>query len=225
MTALAHYFVTDIETDGPDPARHSMLSFASVVLREDGEICGEFEATLLPRSDRTTDERTMKWWATQPEAWAASTDGAKDPATVMRRYAEWVESFPGLRAFAARPLAFDGDWIDVYLRTFADTFILDVSYWGRCIFSASPLDIGTYMHGVLGHTGPQMAGIAIPPDWLGNHPHTHRAIDDARGYASLLARLFDMARQRQGELPEFLKAHTAAGAATGTEISMKETAQ
>jgi hypothetical protein len=206
MTSTAHYFVTDIETNGPDPARHSMLSFASVVLREDGEICGEFEATLLPRLDRTVDERTLTWWATQPDAYAAATANPQEPSAVMRRYADWVEGFPGLRAFAARPVVFDGDWMDVYLRTFADTFILDVAYWGRCIFNASPLDIGAYMSGVLGQTGPQTAGSVIPPEWLGNHPHTHRAIDDARGYASLLARLLDMARQRQPALPEILTA-------------------
>ena len=80
--------------------------------------------------------------------------------------------------------------------------MLDVPYWGRCIFNASPLDIGTYMSGVLGSTAPQTSGTTIPPEWLGNHPHTHRAIDDARGYASLLARLFGIARQRRIELPE-----------------------
>jgi hypothetical protein len=26
----------------------------------------------------------------------------------------------------------------------------------------------------------------LPREWLGNVPHTHRAIDDARGYANLL---------------------------------------
>lgn len=26
----------------------------------------------------------------------------------------------------------------------------------------------------------------LPPEWLGNHEHTHKAIDDARGYAHLL---------------------------------------
>lgn len=208
MTSSAHYFVTDIETNGPDPVRHSMLSFASVVLREDGELCGEFEATLLPRPDRDADERTMSWWATHPDAYLAATANAEEPSVVMQRYADWVAGFPGLRSFAARPVIFDGAWMDTYLRVFADAFILDVPYWGRCIFNASPLDIGTYMSGVLGHTGPQTAGTTIPPEWLGNHAHTHRAIDDARGYASLLARLLDIAKQRQQEPPEFLTAQT-----------------
>ena len=32
----------------------------------------------------------------------------------------------------------------------------------------------------------------VPPDWYGNIPHTHRAIDDARGYANVLAKLFSI---------------------------------
>jgi hypothetical protein len=62
VTSLAYYFVTDIERDGSYPARNSMLSFASVVLREDDEICGEFEAQIAPprnypQTHRADDER------------------------------------------------------------------------------------------------------------------------------------------------------------------------
>lgn len=193
MSGPAHYFVTDIECDGPDPALNSMLSFATVVVREDGEMCGEFEAVLKPRADRNPDERTMKWWATQPEAWRAATADAEEPGDVMKRFAGWVETYPPLRAFAARPLTFDGVWIDAYLRAFADCYLLDIPYWGRNIFTAAALDIPTYMAGISGRTAPLTIDDAIPAEWLGDHPHTHRAIDDARGYASLLARLLAMA--------------------------------
>lgn len=193
-----YYFVTDIETNGPDPLRHSMLSFATVVLRSDGMTCGEFEAVLSPRTDRFTDDRTMTWWRSQPEAWDAATFNPEEPASVMRRFVEWVEGFGGQRAFAARPLMFDGLWIDHYLRTFCDRFLLDVPYWGRCVFNAGPLDIGTYVLGVFGKTQPQSGADKFPDEWLGHHPHTHRAIDDARGYASLLSKLFEVARS----LPE-----------------------
>lgn len=189
-----YYFVTDIETDGPDPLQHSMLSFATVALRSDGVVCGEFEAVLVPRTDRRSDERTMLWWQTQPDAWAAATSDPEDAALVMRRFVEWVEGFDGQRAFAARPVMFDGLWIDHYLRQFADRFLLDVPYWGPCVFNVGPLDIGTYVLGVFGKTQPQSAADKFPADWLGHHPHTHRAIDDARGYASLLSKLFEVAR-------------------------------
>jgi hypothetical protein len=193
-----YYFVTDIETNGPDPLRHSMLSFACVAMRSDGNMCGEFESVLVPREDRGVDERTMAWWETQPEAWKAATAEPQDPTDVMKRFVAWVESFDGQRAFAARPLMFDGLWIDHYLRTFADRFLLDVPYWGQCVFNAGPLDIGTYVLGVFGKTRPQTGADKFPDEWLGYHPHTHKAIDDARGYASLLSKLFEVARS----LPE-----------------------
>jgi len=41
---------------------------------------------------------------------------------------------------------------------------------------------------------------SYPPDWLGHHPHTHRAIDDARGYANLLVKLFSISADRIGSL-------------------------
>ncbi len=34
------------------------------------------------------------------------------------------------------------------------------------------------------------------PGWLGHHNHTHRAIDDAHGYASLLAHLMQLALRK-----------------------------
>ena len=70
------FVVTDIEADGPTPLHNSMLSFASVAIEVDGTRHGSFEAQLLQRPDRPTNEQTMEWWQTQPEAWAATTANA-----------------------------------------------------------------------------------------------------------------------------------------------------
>ncbi|MGI9481077.1 MAG: hypothetical protein ACR2OR_01845 [Hyphomicrobiales bacterium] len=37
----------------------------------------------------------------------------------------------------------------------------------------------------------------------GNHPHTHRAIDDAHGYAALLSKLLIIANQRSDHPEDF----------------------
>ena len=201
---LAHYFVTDIECDGPSPLTNSMLSFATVVVREDGTLCGEFEAVLAPRPDKQTDEGTMAFWKAHPKAWTAATSNPEPPSEVMRRFADWVESYAGKRAFAARPVAFDGLWIDHYLRDFADCYLLDVPYWGRRIFTAGALDIGSYIAGIFNRTDPHTGDISFPAAWLGNHEHTHRAIDDARGYASLLSKLLRIASQQPRHPEDFL---------------------
>lgn len=201
---LAYYFVTDIEADGPTPTENSMLSFASVVVREDGEIMGEFETVLEPRSDRQPNRGTMEWWATQPEAWLAATDNPKPPKQEMQRFANWVESFEGKRSFTARPIAFDGIWIDHYLREYAGSNLLDVSHWGHTIFTAGALDIDSFMSGIFNRTDPHTGDLIFPPDWLGDHDHSHRAIDDARGYATLLSKLLLIARQQPPHPDDFL---------------------
>ena len=193
MSTGTLYFVTDIEADGPSPLLNSMLSFGTVVVSERGEMLGEFEAVLQPRADRTRNPDTMRWWADQPEAWAAATTGAEPAEAVMPRFADWVDSFDGRRIFVARPLLFDGVWIDHYLQSFGQTRITDGPFRGRQIFQGTGLDISSYMTGLFGRTALFPTDTRLPADWLGGHPHTHRAIDDARGFAQLLARLLQIA--------------------------------
>src|SRR5687768_5119751 len=103
MTANAPqtiFVVTDIEADGPAPLHSSMLSFASVAVDAGGRRYGEFEAVLQPRPDRRPDDTTMAWWQTRPEAYAAATTDPQPAETVLPRYADWVESLPGVRVFA-----------------------------------------------------------------------------------------------------------------------------
>jgi DNA polymerase III alpha subunit (gram-positive type) len=202
--ALAHYFVTDIESDGPSPMDNSMLSFASVIVREDGKLVGEFETVLETRPDRNADSATMAWWKTQPDAWAAATIDAKPPKQEMCRFVNWVESFDGKRSFAARPIAFDGIWIDYYLRDYTESYLLDVSHWGKSLFTAGALDIGTYMSGIFNRTDSHTDNIIFPSTWLGEHDHTHKAIDDARGYATLLSQLLIIARKQPPHPDDFL---------------------
>jgi len=201
----AYYFVTDIEADGPSPMENSMLSFASVAVREDGVLVGEFETTLNVRTDRQPDSRTMTWWKTQPDAWAAATSHPKPPQQEMQRFADWIESFEGKRSFAARPIAFDGMWIDHYLREYTDSYLLDVSVWGHNIFTAGALDIETYMSGIFNHTEPHTGDMEFPKSWLGGHDHSHRAIDDARGYATVLSKLLKIAGQQPPHPDDFLR--------------------
>jgi hypothetical protein len=42
---------------------------------------------------------------------------------------------------------------------------------------------------------PEVMAQTLPPDWLGHIEHTHRAIEDARGYAHLLGELFRRANE------------------------------
>ncbi len=188
---ITTFVVTDIEADGPSPLGSSMLSFASVACDVAGTVLGEFEAVLEPRSDRKPHPETMAWWQTQPEAWAAATADPERPEIVMPRYAEWVESLPGYRVFAAAPMVFDGLWMDHYLETFAGTRVLGTPLKNsRQIFRGGGVCLYTMAGTLRGAEYLKWGMQRVPPEWYGHIEHTHRAIDDARGFANVLAKLF-----------------------------------
>jgi hypothetical protein len=195
---IVTFVVTDIEADGPSPLASSMLSFASVACDVTGRVLGEFEATLEPRSDRAPHPDTMTWWQTQPEAWAAATTNPERPEIVMPRYADWVEALPGFRVFAAAPIIFDGIWMDHYLETYAGTRVLGGPTKNRQIFRGGGVDLYTMAGTLRGAEYLKWGMQRVPPEWYGNIVHTHHAIDDARGFANVLAKLFSIS----GTLPK-----------------------
>lgn len=188
------FIVTDIESDGPTPLHNSMLSFASVAVEADGTRHGSFEAQLLQRPDRTTNETTMAWWATQPEAWAATRANAEEPAVVMPRYADWVESLPGPKVFVAAPMIFDGLWMDHYLDEYAGTRALSGPFKGRQIFRGGGICLYTMAGTLRGAPYLDWGMSRLPAEFYGHIAHSHKAIDDAEGFANVLVELFKISR-------------------------------
>src|SRR5437899_8167476 len=89
------YVSTDVEADGPIPGPHSMLSFASAAFRADKTLLGTFTANLTTLPDARGDPRTMVWWQSQSEAWAACRTNLREPAVVMPEYVAWLKALPG----------------------------------------------------------------------------------------------------------------------------------
>jgi hypothetical protein len=195
---LCTFVVTDIESDGHNPLESSMLSFASVACDVTGKVLDEFQAVLTPRADRKPDPDTMAWWETQPEAYKHATENPEDADVVMPRYANWVESLPGFRVFAAAPMIFDGLWMDHYLSTFAGTRVLGGPYKSRQIFRGGGVCLYTMAGTLRGAEYTRWGMQRVPPAWYGHIEHTHRAIDDARGFANVLGKLFEIS----GSLPK-----------------------
>lgn len=194
QVATPIFVVTDIESDGPTPLHNSMLSFASVAIEADGTRHGSFEAQLLQRPDRTTNETTMAWWQTQPEAWIAATSDAEEPSVVMPRYADWVESLPGPKVFVAAPMIFDGLWIDHYLDEYAGTRALSGPFKGRQIFRGGGICLYTMAGTLRGAPYLDWGMSKLPAEFYGHIAHTHKAIDDAEGFANVLVELFKISR-------------------------------
>lgn len=195
LVASPIFIVTDIEADGPTPLHNSMLSFASVAIEADGTPHGTFEAQLLQRPDRTTNETTMAWWQTQPEAWAAATTNAEEPSVVMPRFADWVDSLPGPKVFVAAPMIFDGLWMDHYLDEFAGTRALSGPFKTRQIFRGGGICLYTMAGTLRGAPYLDWGMSKLPAEFYGHVAHTHKAIDDAQGFANVLVELFKISRQ------------------------------
>jgi hypothetical protein len=165
-----------------------MLAFASVAL-VDGEIGESFEAVLSPLPEAAPDPGTMAWFKTEPEAYAFATTNPRPAGAVMTDFAAYVRKLPGAPAFASHPLALDGVWFDYYLRRFTGYSILPGHREKDPLFAHPGLCIATFLCGRIGWDISRCHYKNYPPDWLGNLPHTHRALDDALGYAHLLKML------------------------------------
>lgn len=163
------YVSTDVETDGPIPGPHSMLSFGSAAYLPDKTLVGTFSANLELLEGALGDPGTMAWWKTQPEAWAASRENPRPPAEVMAAYVSWLEALPARPVFVGYPAGFDFLFVYWYLIRFA----------GRSPFSHSALDIKTYAMAVLGKEYRKSVKRNMPKRWFDSLPHTHVALDDA----------------------------------------------
>lgn len=190
------YVVTDIEVDGPHPGPNSMRSFASVAVTEDGTRHGTFEAVLEPLPGAAPNPDTLAWLESEPEAWAACTTDPRPVVDVMRDWVEWLRSLPAPRMFAAHPLGFDGTWMDHYLRRFTAFGLAQGPYEADRVFHRPGFCLASFGAAVTGVSPGEFRPTEQFPDLLGGVPHTHKAIDDALGYANLLTNLFALNRGR-----------------------------
>jgi hypothetical protein len=186
------YVSTDVETDGPIPGPHSMLSFASAAYLSDKTLIDTFTANLETLPGAAGHPGTMAWWGTHPEAWAAARTDLQDPAEVLPRYAAWLKRLPGQPVFVAYPAGFDFLFVYWYLIRFA----------GESPFSFSALDLKTYAMALLRTEYRQTVKRAMPRRWFDPLPHTHVALDDAleqgAWFCNMLAENQERGRGRGG---------------------------
>jgi hypothetical protein len=180
------YVSTDIETDGPIPGANSMLSFASIAYDREGCELGSFAVNLETLPEATPDPRTMEWWRTQPEAWAACRRDLRAPKDAMADYDRWLRSLHGRPVFVAYPLLFDMMFVYWY----------QIRLVGKSPFGHSGIDIKTMAYAALGLRSYRDATKrSMPANWFGKTPHSHVALDDARGQGDLF---FNIRKALQG---------------------------
>jgi len=179
---------TDVESDGPIPGPHSMLSFASAAYLADKTLASTFTANLELLPGATGHPDTMKWWAKNQEAWNASRTNLETPEAAMRRYVAWVDALPGTPTFVAYPAGFDFMFVYWYL----------IRFVGRSPFSFSAVDVKTFAMAMLKCDYPAATKRNMPKRWFDSLPHTHVALDDAIEQGALFCNMLAENRKPLG---------------------------
>jgi DNA polymerase III epsilon subunit-like protein len=100
------WIMLDVETTGPDYARHSLVEIGVAAGSVAEGVVGRFEAVLKPVSEAVE---------ASPESYARALKEGLDPAEGMSRFEAWCAPYQKRGAlFVARPAAFDWPWIVAY---------------------------------------------------------------------------------------------------------------
>jgi hypothetical protein len=173
------YVSTDVETDGPIPGPHSMLSFASAAYRADKTLVSTFTANLETLPDAEPHPKTMAWWNQHRDAYEATRRKLLHPGEAMRSYLTWVKGLPGRPVFVAYPAGFDFLFVYWYL----------IRFTGESPFSFSALDVKTYAMAMMKCEYRDAVKRNMPAQWFDPLPHTHQALDDALEQGALFCNM------------------------------------
>jgi hypothetical protein len=166
--------MVDVESDGPCPGMHSMICFGAVIVEPGFQ--RTFYAQLKPISEIYI-----------PEALAISGFSREecmkfpDPRDAMQNFEIWLEKeIPG-----KRPIF----WSDNNGYDFA---FMNYYFWqqlGRNPFGWSSANMGSFYKGMTGD-------LYSTFKHLRETKHTHDPVDDAKGNAEALLKMFGMMRPR-----------------------------
>lgn len=163
------YVSTDIETNGPQIGKNSILSLASAAFLDDKTLLTTFSVNLEVLSDGVENEITMAWWQQYPEAWLATRQHCLPPEEGMANYVHWLNELPGCPIFVGYPIAFDFSFVVYYLERFT----------GKNPFGFSAIDLRSLFMGLNKTSYLKSSKHHWPSHWFENKPHTHIALDDA----------------------------------------------
>ena len=183
------YISTDVETDGPIPGPHSMLSLGSAAYTADKCLVSTFSANLETLPGAAAHPKTAEWWTTQPEAWAACRKNLDLPERVMARYVAWIKSLNAKPVFVAYPAGFDFLFVYWYLMRFV----------GESPFGHSALDVKSFAMALLKTDYRDRSMDRMPKRWFDELPHSHVALDDAIEQGALFCNMLSESRTGGGQ--------------------------
>ena len=190
---MSIYVVIDVEFDGPQPGLNSMISLGAVAINKNGDNFGDFEINLAPMENSVSDPVTIDWFNSEaPDALNYCKKNQVPPNEAMNQFGDWLLKLPSPRIMAAHPAPIDFAWVNYYFLEFLRDR-LDKYPFHEPFFQIMPaFDIKSYAARVLQKDYADINRNNYPIELHNNKNHTHKAIDDAREYASLLVKLLNI---------------------------------
>lgn len=173
------YVSTDVESDGPIPGPHSMLSFGSAAYLADKTLLDTYSANLEFLPGAAGHAKTMDFWKEHPDEWAECRKDLKSPEVALPNYVDWLKALPGIPIFVAYPLGYDFTFVYWYLMRFA----------GESPFSHIGIDIRTYAMAILKRGYKECSKKDLPGEWFENAPSRHVALEDAIAQGGLFCNM------------------------------------
>lgn len=173
------YISVDIETDGPIPGPHSMLSFGAAAFTADGTMVDTFTRNLELLDGASAHPDTDRFWNENPIAFKTTRTNLTTPGDAIGDFIAWVDALNGRAVFVAYPAGFDFTFMYWYMIRFA----------GRSPFSFSALDMKSFAMVLLDSGYRDATKRAMPRRWFSKRRHTHVALDDAIEQGELFANM------------------------------------
>lgn len=180
-------FSVDVETSGPTPGVHQLLSIGAIAYDTDGFMYDAFSYNIERSPLYTDDADTTEWWKTQPEARLALEDGQLPLADVVQRFAFFIRSqcnTGNAPVFLADPVIFDYPWVDWAFKTCnaKNPFHFDSKHGLKVIDMTSFVMGGFLIENTKRHELLNEYDVGLPP-------HTHIAVEDARHQGELFFKI------------------------------------
>lgn len=186
MSRPTTYVSLDVETNGPAPGLHSMLSFGVAAFLEDGTMVDTFTRNLFEDTGAGRDEDTMRWWAKQPDAWAKVQENRVYPRDAIHDFLTWMAKIQN-PVIVAYPSGFDFTFLYWYCVKYSRVSGSGIGF--------SCIDAKTYAFAILGGSFRDASKKNFPKAWFPPHvKHTHVALEDAIEQGQLFINMLKEAR-------------------------------
>lgn len=181
----------DVEADGDAPTVSNLLSIGIVALDVQGNVIDKYYANVLPYGDaeHQPGQRCMtEFWNKNPEIYALTQVDRKSPSVVMQEigefYAKMKQNY-GDVTWVAGPSAYDWQWLKGYYTKFNPTGV-DIGYSAKCLSTLYWCACKVY------NCETSEDKKAFWKKLAGNHPHTHKADDDALEQGKVFITLYKL---------------------------------